>query len=138
MANVFTRLGDWVNERAPNMMPAYRKHMTEYYAPKNFNLWYYFGSFVLLVLVFLFVFGFFFSLFFLLGVVFAFVIVGYIHMFRGLMYGSFKKPRELVWLRGMLIFLALMAEAFLGYVLPWGNMSFWSAKVIISLFGAVP
>ncbi len=67
-----------------------------------------------------------------------FFIVVYLHMFRGLMYGSFKKPRELVWLLGMLIFLALMAEAFMGYVLPWGNMSFWGAKVIISLFGAVP
>jgi ubiquinol-cytochrome c reductase cytochrome b subunit len=67
-----------------------------------------------------------------------FFIVVYLHMFRGLMYGSYKKPRELVWLLGMLIFLALMAEAFMGYVLPWGNMSFWGAKVIISLFGAIP
>jgi ubiquinol-cytochrome c reductase cytochrome b subunit len=59
-------------------------------------------------------------------------------MFRGLMYGSYKKPRELVWLLGMVIYLVLMAEAFMGYVLPWGQMSFWGAKVIISLFGAIP
>ena len=165
MANVFTRMGDWVNERAPNMMPAYRKHMTEYYAPKNFNLWYYFGSLALLVLVNQIVTGIFLTMNYKTSSLEAFASVEYImrdvewgwlirymhstgaslffivvflHMFRGLMYGSYKKPRELVWILGMLIFLVLMAEAFMGYVLPWGNMSFWGAKVIISLFGTIP
>jgi ubiquinol-cytochrome c reductase cytochrome b subunit len=165
MANVFTRMGDWVNERAPGMMPAYRKHMTEYYAPKNFNLWYYFGSLALLVLVNQIVTGIFLTMNYKTSAAEAFASVEYImrdvewgwlirymhstgaslffvvvflHMFRGLMYGSYKKPRELVWLLGMLIFLVLMAEAFMGYVLPWGNMSFWGAKVIISLFGTIP
>src|SRR3569833_2311787 len=169
MSNVITRAAgnvmDWVNARAPGMMPVYRKHMTEYYAPKNFNFWYYFGSLALLVLVNQIVTGIFLTMFYKPGAATAFDSVEYImrdvewgwlirymhstgasmffivvyqHMLRGLMYGTFKKPRELVWLMGMLIFLALMAEAFMGYVLPWGNMSFWGAKVIISLFGAVP
>ena len=165
MANVFTSIGDWVTERVPNMMPAYRKHMTEYYAPKNLNLWYYFGSLAMLVLVNQIVTGIFLTMNYNPSAAGAFDSVQYImrdvewgwlirymhstgaslffvvvflHMFRGIMYGSFKKPRELVWLLGMLIFLALMAEAFMGYVLPWGNMSFWGAKVIISLFGTIP
>ena len=165
MANVFTRLGGWVNERAPNLVPTYRKHMTEYYAPKNFNLWYYFGSLALLVLVNQIVTGIFLTMNYKTSAAEAFnsveyimrdvewgwlirymhstgaslfFIVVFLHMFRGLLYGSYKKPRELVWLLGMLIFLSLMAEAFMGYVLPWGNMSFWGAKVIISLFGTVP
>jgi ubiquinol-cytochrome c reductase cytochrome b subunit len=165
MANVVTRIGDWVNERAPGLMPVYRKHMTEYYAPKNFNLWYYFGSLALLVLVNQIVTGIFLTMNYKTSAAEAFNSVEYImrdvewgwlirymhstgaslffvvvflHMFRGLMYGSYHKPRELVWLLGMLIFLALMAEAFMGYVLPWGNMSFWGAKVIISLFGTIP
>ena len=165
MANVFTRVGDWVNERAPGLMPMYRKHMTEYYAPKNFNLWYYFGSLALVVLVNQIVTGIFLTMNYKTSAAEAFNSVEYImrdvewgwlirymhstgaslffvvvflHMFRGLMYGSYQKPRELVWLLGMLIFLALMAEAFMGYVLPWGNMSFWGAKVIISLFGTIP
>jgi ubiquinol-cytochrome c reductase cytochrome b subunit len=169
MANIFTRTANgvwnWVNERAPAMMPAYRKHMTEYYAPKNFNIWYYFGSLALLVLVNQIVTGIFLTMHFKPSAAEAFAsveyimrdvewgwlirymhstgaslffIVVYIHMFRGLMYGSYKKPRELVWILGMLIYLVLMAEAFMGYVLPWGQMSFWGAKVIISLFGAIP
>ena len=165
MANAFTRMGDWVNERAPSLMPTYRKHMTEYYAPKNFNLWYYFGSLALLVLVNQIVTGIFLTMNYKDSAAEAFASVEYImrdvewgwlirymhstgaslffvvvflHMFRGLLYGSYKKPRELVWLLGMLIFLVLMAEAFMGYVLPWGNMSFWGAKVIISLFGTIP
>jgi ubiquinol-cytochrome c reductase cytochrome b subunit len=165
MAKVFTSIGTWITDRAPGMMPMYRKHMTEYYAPKNFNFWYYFGSLALIVLVNQILTGIFLTMFYKPGAATAFdsveyimrdvqwgwlirymhstgasmfFIVVYLHMFRGLMYGSFKKPRELVWLMGMLIFLALMAEAFMGYVLPWGNMSFWGAKVIISLFGAVP
>jgi ubiquinol-cytochrome c reductase cytochrome b subunit len=169
MANVFSRTADtvmdWVNARAPGMMPMYRKHMTEYYAPKNFNVWYYFGSLALLVLVNQIVTGIFLTMHFKPSAAEAFssveyimrdvewgwlirymhstgaslfFIVVYLHMFRGLMYGSYKKPRELVWLLGMTIYLVLMAEAFMGYVLPWGQMSFWGAKVIISLFGAIP
>jgi ubiquinol-cytochrome c reductase cytochrome b subunit len=165
MSNVFSAIGDWVNERAPGLMPVYRKHMTEYYAPKNFNLWYYFGSLALLVLVNQIITGIFLTMNYdpsaagafdsvqyimrdvewgwlirymhSTGASLFFVVV-YLHMFRGILYGSYKKPRELVWLLGMLIFLVLMAEAFMGYVLPWGNMSFWGAKVIVSLFGTIP
>jgi ubiquinol-cytochrome c reductase cytochrome b subunit len=165
MANVFSSIGDWVTDRAPGLMPAYRKHMTEYYAPKNFNLWYYFGSLALLVLVNQIVTGIFLTMNYdpsaagafdsvqyimrdvewgwlirymhTTGASLFFVVI-YLHMFRGILYGSYKKPRELVWLLGMLIFLVLMAEAFMGYVLPWGNMSFWGAKVIVSLFGTIP
>ncbi len=165
MASVFSAIGNWINERAPGLVPVYRKHMSEYYAPKNFNVWYYFGSLALLVLVNQIVTGIFLTMFYKPDASLAFAsveyimrdvnwgwlirymhevgasmffIVVYLHMFRGLMYGSYKKPRELVWLLGMLIFLVLMAEAFMGYVLPWGNMSFWGAKVIISLFGTIP
>jgi ubiquinol-cytochrome c reductase cytochrome b subunit len=169
MANILTRtagnVADWVNERAPGLMPAYRKHMTEYYAPKNFNVMYYFGSLALLVLVNQIVTGIFLTMHFKPSAAEAFAsveyimrdvewgwlirymhstgaslffVVVYLHMFRGLMYGSYQKPRELVWILGMLIYLVLMAEAFMGYVLPWGQMSFWGAKVIISLFGAIP
>jgi ubiquinol-cytochrome c reductase cytochrome b subunit len=165
MANFFSNIAGWINERAPSMMPVYRKHMTEYYAPKNFNFWYYFGVLAMVVLVNQIVTGIFLTMFYKPGAATAFdsveyimrdvewgwlirymhstgasmfFLVIYLHMFRGLLYGSYKKPRELVWLLGMLIFLALMAEGFLGYVLPWGNMSFWGAKVIISLFGAIP
>ena len=169
MANIFTRSAtgawDWVNARTPGLMPAYRKHLSEYYAPKNFNLWYYFGSLAMLVLVTQIVTGIFLTMHYQPSAAEAFssveyimrdvewgwlirymhstgaslfFIVVYLHMFRGLMYGSYQKPRELVWILGMLIYLVLMAEAFMGYVLPWGQMSFWGAKVIISLFGAIP
>ena len=165
MANFLTRTSanvmDWVNARAPGMMPVYRKHMTEYYAPKNFNFWYYFGSLALLVLVNQIVTGIFLTMHFKPSATEAFssieyimrdvewgwlirymhttgaslfFIVVYLHMFRGLLYGSYQKPRELVWLLGMVIYLVLMAEAFMGYVLPWGQMSFWGAKVIV-VFG---
>ena len=167
--NIFTRTAnntwDWFTARAPGFMPMYRKHMTEYYAPKNFNFWYYFGSLAMLVLVNQIVTGIFLTMHYKPSAAEAFssveyimrdvewgwlirymhstgaslfFIVVYLHMFRGLMYGSYQKPRELVWLLGMLIYLVLMAEAFMGYVLPWGQMSFWGAKVIISLFGAIP
>src|SRR4249919_3573929 len=153
----------WVNDRAPGLMPAYKKHMTEYYAPKNFNLWYYFGSLALVVLVNQIVTGIFLTMNYKPSATEAFAsveyimrdvsggwlirymhstgaslffIVVYLHMFRGLIYGSYQKPRELVWVLGMLIFLTLMAEAFMGYVLPWGQMSYWGAQVIINLFGA--
>jgi len=169
MANILMRTADnvmgWVNDRAPGLMPFYRKHMTEYYAPKNFNLWYIFGILATVVLVNQIVTGIFLTMHYKPSAAEAFAsveyimrdvaggdiirymhstgasmffIVVYLHMFRGLMYGSYQKPRELVWILGMLIYLVLMAEAFMGYVLPWGQMSFWGAKVIISLFGAIP
>jgi ubiquinol-cytochrome c reductase cytochrome b subunit len=155
----------WVNERAPGLMPAYRKHMSEYYAPKNFNLWYFFGSLAMLVLINQIVTGIFLTMQYKPSAAEAFAsveyimrdvpggwlirymhttgaslffIVVYLHMFRGLIYGSYQKPRELVWILGMLIFLTIMAEAFMGYVLPWGQMSYWGAQVIINLFGTIP
>ncbi|WP_027083431.1 MULTISPECIES: cytochrome b [unclassified Lysobacter] len=158
-------LVNWFHDRAPGASEAYKKHMSEYFAPKNFNVWYYFGSLALLVLVNQIVTGIFLTMHFKTDAAQAFAsveyimrdvewgwlirymhstgaslffIVVYLHMFRGLMYGSYKKPRELVWVLGMVIYLVLMAEAFMGYVLPWGQMSFWGAKVIISLFGAIP
>jgi ubiquinol-cytochrome c reductase cytochrome b subunit len=154
----------WINARFPldKMM---REHVTEYYAPKNFNVWYYFGALSLFVLVLQLVTGIFLTMNYkpsatdAFGAVeyimrdvewgwlirylhstgaSAFFVVVYLHMFRALMYGSYKAPRELLWLLGMGIYLALMAEAFMGYLLPWGNMSFWGAQVIVSLFGTIP
>jgi ubiquinol-cytochrome c reductase cytochrome b subunit len=169
MANLISRTVDgltgWFTYRAPGFLPAYRKHMSEYYAPKNFNIWYYFGSLALLVLVNQIVTGIWLTMnykpsaadafasveYIMRDVDFGwlirymhstgaslFFVVVYLHMFRGVLYGSYQKPRELVWVLGMLIFLTLMAEAFMGYVLPWGQMSYWGAQVIINLFGAVP
>jgi ubiquinol-cytochrome c reductase cytochrome b subunit len=159
-----TDLMAWVDERLP-VTEAYRKHMSEYYAPKNFNFWYFFGVLSMVVLINQLLTGIWLTMFFTptaegafasieyimrdveMGWIIrymhavgasAFFLVVYIHMFRGLLYGSYKKPRELVWIFGMLIYLALMAEGFMGYVLPWGNMSYWGAQVIISLFGAIP
>jgi ubiquinol-cytochrome c reductase cytochrome b subunit len=155
----------WFDHRAPGFSVAYKKHMSEYYAPKNFNVWYYFGSLAILVLVNQIVTGIWLTMHYkpaaelafesveyimrdvpwgwLLRYMHstgasAFFIVVYLHMFRGIIYGSHQKPRELVWVIGMLLFLALMAEAFMGYVLPWGQMSYWGAQVIINLFGAIP
>jgi ubiquinol-cytochrome c reductase cytochrome b subunit len=154
----------WVDDRFP-LTKAWREHLSEYYAPKNFNFWYYFGSLALLILVIQIVTGIFLTMHYKpdVGLAFAsveyimrdvpwgwlirymhstgasaFFIVVYLHMFRGLLYGSHRKPRELVWLIGAVIFLCLMAEAFMGYLLPWGNMSYWGAQVIISLFDAIP
>jgi len=169
MSNLIARtaenVADWVNERTPGLMPFYRKHLTEYYAPKNFNVWYYFGSLAMLVLVNQIVIGIWLTMHYKPSAAEAFnsveyimrdvpwgwlirymhstgaslfFVVVYLHMFRGLIYGSYQKPRELIWIIGMLIFLTLMAEAFMGYVLPWGQMSYWGAQVIINLFGAVP
>ena len=165
LTQAVTGVQEWFNDRAPSFLPFYRKHMTEYYAPKNFNIWYIFGVLSMVVLINQIVTGIFLTMFFKPSAADAFAsveyimrdvewgwlirymhstgasaffVVVYIHMFRGVMYGSYKKPRELVWLLGMLIYLVLMAEAFMGYVLPWGQMSFWGAKVIISLFGAIP
>jgi ubiquinol-cytochrome c reductase cytochrome b subunit len=164
MANMLIGLRDWVDDRLP-IVKAWNTHMGEYYAPKNFNFWYFFGVFALLVLVNQLLTGIWLTMMYvptaegafasieyiMRDVEFgwlirymhstgasAFLLVIYLHMFRGLLYGSYKKPRELVWVFGMLIYLALMAEGFLGYVLPWGQMSFWGAQVIVSLFGAIP
>lgn len=154
----------WIDKRLP-LTEAWNKHLAQYPAPKNFNFWYIFGSLAILVLVnqiFTGIWltmdynptgeGAFASVEYIMRDVdygwllrymhstgaSAFFVVIYMHMMRGLMYGSYQKPRELLWLFGMLIFLALMAEAFMGYLLPWGNMSYWGAQVIISLFGAIP
>lgn len=154
----------WVDDRFP-MTKLWNEHLAQYYAPKNFNFWYYFGSLALFVLVNQIVTGIWLTMSYTptaegafdsveyimrevpwgwllrylhsTGASFFFIVV-YLHMFRGLLYGSYKKPRELVWIFGMFIFLCLMAEAFFGYLLPWGNMSFWGAQVITSLFGAIP
>lgn len=159
-----TDLRDWVDDRFP-LMRMWNEHMGEYYAPKNFNIWYYFGVFSLVVLAIQIVTGIwlvmnykpdaelaFASVEYIMrdvewgwlirymhstGASFFFIVV-YLHMFRALMYGSYRKPRELIWIIGMLIYLSLMAEAFFGYLLPWGQMSYWGAQVIISLFGAIP
>ena len=154
----------WIDARFP-LTKMWEEHLSKYYAPKNFNFWYFFGSLALLVLVLQIVTGIFLTMHYkpdgdlaFISVehimrdvdwgwlirylhstdASAFFIVVYLHMFRGLMYGSYQKPRELIWLFGMFIFLALMAEAFMGYLLPWGQMSYWGAQVIISLFGAIP
>jgi ubiquinol-cytochrome c reductase cytochrome b subunit len=154
----------WLDDRYP-LISTWNAHVAEYYAPKNFNFWYFFGSFAILVMVLQFVTGIwltmsykpsaeeaFNSIEYIMRDVewgwlirymhttgaSAFFIVIYLHMTRALLYGSYKQPRELVWLIGMLIFVVLMAEAFMGYMLPWGQMSYWGAQVIISLFSAVP
>ncbi len=160
-----TGFAAWLDSRMPTLKREWNRHMAEYYAPKNFNFWYYFGVLSMVVLVIQLITGIwllmsyqgsaeqaFASVEYImrdvdLGWIIryahstgasAFFIVVYMHMFRGLMYGSYKAPRELVWIFGMTIYVALMAEAFLGYVLPWGQMSYWGAQVIISLFGAIP
>ena len=157
-------LRDWVDARFP-LLQLWNDHLARYYAPKNFNFWYFFGSLALLVLAIQIVTGIwltmnykpsaelaFASVEYIMRDVewgwwirymhstgaSAFFIVIYLHMYRALLYGSYKRPRELLWVVGMLIYLTLMAEAFFGYLLPWGQMSFWGAQVIISLFGAVP
>ena len=155
---------EWIDARYP-MTQVWNEHLAKYYAPKNFNFWYYFGSLALLMLVLQIVTGIFLTMHYKPDTLLAFAsveyimrdvewgwlirymhstgasfffIVVYLHMFRGLMYGSYRGPRELLWLIGVVIFVALMAEAFMGYLLPWGNMSYWGAQVIISLFGAIP
>jgi ubiquinol-cytochrome c reductase cytochrome b subunit len=162
---------EWVDTRFP-LTSMWKAHLSEYYAPKNFNFWYFFGSLALMVLVIQIVTGIFLVMHYKpdaslnasgVPVAFAsveyimrdvpwgwlirymhstgasaFFIVVYLHMFRGLIYGSFRKPRELTWLFGVMIFLALMAEAFAGYLLPWGQMSYWGAQVILNLFSAIP
>jgi len=155
---------EWVDARFP-ATKMWEDHLSKYYAPKNFNFFYFFGSLALLVLVNQILTGVWLTMSFepsaegafasveyiMRDVEYgwiirylhstgasAFFVVVYLHMFRGLLYGSYQKPRELVWIFGMMIYLALMAEAFMGYLLPWGQMSYWGAQVIISLFGAIP
>ena len=161
---MITKILNWFDERYP-VTKFWEEHLSKYYVPKNFNFWYFFGSLAMLVLVIQVVTGIFLTMHYKPDTELAFesvehimrdvswgwlmrylhstgasmfFVVIYLHMFRGLLYGSYRKPRELLWIIGMLLYLALMAEAFFGYLLPWGNMSFWGAQVIISLFGAIP
>jgi ubiquinol-cytochrome c reductase cytochrome b subunit len=158
------KLMNWVDNRFP-ATSLFKAHMSEYYASKNLNIWYVFGALSLLVLVIQIVTGIFLVMHYKpdANLAFAsveyimrdvpwgwlirymhstgasaFFVVVYLHMFRGLMYGSYRKPRELVWIFGCAIFLCLMAEAFMGYLLPWGQMSYWGAQVIVNLFSAIP
>jgi ubiquinol-cytochrome c reductase cytochrome b subunit len=155
---------NWIDERFP-LTASYKAHLSEYYAPKNFNFWYFFGSLALLVLVVQIVSGIFLTMHYKPDAALAFAsveyimrdvdfgwliryihstgasmffVVVYLHMFRGLIYGSYRQPRELIWIFGVIIYLVLMGEAFMGYLLPWGQMSYWGAQVIINLFAAVP
>jgi len=154
----------WIDERFP-LTKVWKEHLSEYYAPKNFNFWYYMGSLAILVLVLQIVTGLwltmnykpsaddaFASVAYIMRDVnwgwllrylhstgaSAFFILIYLHMFRALLYGSYRKPRELLWIIGVLLYLAMMATAFFGYLLPWGQMSYWGAQVIVNLFAAVP
>src|SRR5512140_1989698 len=163
-AGPFNGILTWVDQRFP-LMALWRDHLAEYYAPKNFNFWYYFGSLAMVVLVIQIASGIFLTMNYKPAAADAFASVEYImrdvpagwfiryvhstgasafficvylHMVRGLMYGSYRKPRELIWIFGVLIYLVLMAEAFFGYLLPWGQMSYWGAQVIVNLFGAIP
>lgn len=161
---ILNTLKQWVDARFP-LSTLWNEHLARYYAPKNFNFWYYFGSLALFMLVNQLITGIFLTMNYnpsaegafdsieyimrevsfgwllrylhAIGASFFFIVV-YLHMFRAVLYGSYKNPRELVWWLGLLIFLCLLAEAFFGYLLPWGNMSFWGAQVITSLFGAIP
>lgn len=155
---------NWVDERFP-LTANWKAHLSEYYAPKNFNFWYYFGSLAMLVLVLQIVTGIFLTMHYKPDAALAFAsveyimrdvswgwlirymhstgasmffVVVYLHMFRGLLYGSYRNPRELIWLFGVAIFLCLMGEAFFGYLLPWGQMSYWGAQVIVNLFATIP
>ena len=162
--NSLINLLGWVDDRFP-LTKLWKEHLSEYYAPKNFNFWYFFGSLALLVLVIQIVTGIFLTMNYKPDAEMAFAsveyimrdvpggwiirymhstgasmffVVVYLHMFRALIYGSYRGPRELLWIFGMFIYLALMAEAFFGYLLPWGQMSYWGAQVIVNLFNAIP
>ena len=155
---------NWIDQRFP-LTKVWNEHLAEYYTPRNFNFWYFFGSLAILVLVIQILTGIFLTMHFKPEAALAFAsveyimrdvdwgwliryihstgasaffVVIYLHMYRGLLYGSYKAPRELIWILGMVLYIALMAEAFMGYVLPWGQMSYWGAKVIINLFGSFP
>ena len=163
-ASVAEQAMTWVDNRFP-ASKLYKEHLSEYYAPKNFNFWYFFGALAMLVLVIQIVTGIFLVMHYKPDAALAFASVEYImrdvpwgwlvrymhstgasaffviiylHMWRGMIYGSYRKPRELIWVFGCAIFLTLMAEAFMGYLLPWGQMSYWGAQVIINLFAAIP
>ena len=165
MGGRLAALWSWFDSRMPSVASEWRKHAAEYYAPKNFNFWYYFGSLAMLVLGIQIITGIFLTMHYkpdanlAFGSVeyimrdvwggwiiryihstgaSAFFVIVYLHMFRGLLYGSYKRPRELVWIFGVLIYLTLMGEAFFGYLLPWGQMSYWGAQVIVNLFGTIP
>ena len=164
LQTTFKNVLDWVDQRLP-VTETYEKHMSKYYAPKNFNFWYFFGVLSVVVLVNQLLTGIWLTMSYVptaegafasieyimrdveYGWVLrymhstgasAFFFVVYLHMFRGLAYGSYQKPRELIWILGMLIYVCLMAEGFFGYLLPWGNMSYWAGQVILSLAGAIP
>lgn len=164
MSNRLNSMTEWIDKRFP-LTSNWKAHLSEYYAPKNFNFWYYFGSLALLVLVNQLITGIFLTMNYKPDASLAFAsveyimrdvdygwlirymhstgasmffVVVYLHMFRGMMYGSYRKPRELLWLVGMAIFFVLMSLAFTGYILPWGQMSYWGAQVIVSMFGAIP
>jgi ubiquinol-cytochrome c reductase cytochrome b subunit len=164
MMDAMKKLLGWVDDRFP-LVETWKYHLSEYYAPKNFNFWYFFGGIALLVLVIQILSGIFLTMSYKPDALLAFgsveyimrdvqwgwliryihstgasmfFVVVYLHIFRGMMYGSYRKPRELLWLIGVAIYLALMAEAFMGYLLPWGQMSFWGAQVIVNLFSSVP
>ncbi len=164
MKHYFQQLDDWFNQRFPHKR-IWRDHLADYYTPKNFNIWYFFGSLAILTLVIQILSGIFLVMFYIpdpaqafssveyimRDVKFgwliryihstgasAFFIVIYLHIFKALIYGSYRRPRELLWIFGVLLFLVLMAEAFMGYLLPWGQMSYWGAQVITSLYGAIP
>lgn len=164
LKNGLSKTLDWVDERLP-VKKVWREHLTEYYAPKNFNFWYIFGALAMLILVNQVVTGIWLTMYYTptasgafasveyimrdvnYGWLFrylhavgasAFFLIIYLHMFRAMMYGSYKKPRELLWVIGVALYIMIMAEAFLGYLLPWGQMSYWGAQVIISLFGSIP
>ncbi len=155
---------NWIDQRFP-LTKVWNEHLAEYYTPRNFNFWYFFGSLAILVLVIQILTGVFLTMHFKPDAALAFAsveyimrdvdwgwliryihstgasaffVVIYLHMYRGMLYGSYKAPRELIWILGMVLYIALMAEAFMGYVLPWGQMSYWGAKVIINLFGSFP
>lgn len=164
MNKVLTASLEWIDARFP-LTKMWNEHLAQYYAPKNFNIWYYFGSLAILVLILQLASGVFLAMNYKpdaalafgsveyimrdvdygwlirymhsTGASFFFIVV-YLHMFRALLYGSYRYPRELVWIIGMLIYVVLMGESFLGYLLPWGQMSYWGAQVIISLFSAIP
>jgi ubiquinol-cytochrome c reductase cytochrome b subunit len=158
-------LWDWFDARMPSAREQWNQHVAQYYAPKNFNFWYFFGSLAMLVLAIQIVSGIVLTMHYKVDAsqafgsveyimrdvpggwiiryihstgASAFFAVVYLHMFRALLYGSHRKPRELVWIFGVLIYLCLMAEAFLGYLLPWGQMSYWGAQVIVNLFASIP
>jgi ubiquinol-cytochrome c reductase cytochrome b subunit len=164
LTNALDNTLGWVDERFP-LTSNVKAHLTEYYAPKNFNFWYFFGSLAMLVLVLQIVTGIFLTMHYKPDAELAFAsveyimrdvpwgwlirymhstgasmffVVVYLHMFRGIIYGSYRNPRELLWLFGVAIFLCLMGEAFFGYLLPWGQMSYWGAQVIVNLFSAIP